>query len=72
LFLYLRVSDFNELLRNFAASKLSRRWQEKMATIFEPVPSLNSGKDFAVMQEVFFMSGAEAKYELSLEKTNAE
>ena len=43
-----------------------------MATIFEPVPSLNSGKDFAVMQEVFFMSGAEAKYELSLEKTNAE
>jgi L-rhamnose mutarotase len=29
LFLYLRVSDFNELVRNFAASELSRRWYRR-------------------------------------------
>lgn len=58
LFLYLRVPDFEELLRKLAASDVNRRWQERMAPIFEPVPSLQAGEILAMMEEVFFMPGA--------------
>ena len=57
LFLYLRVRDFDELLQKLAASAVNRRWQERMAPLFEPVASLRSGESFATMEEVFFMPG---------------
>ena len=57
LFLYLRVPDFDELQRKLAASDINRRWQEKMAPIFEPVLSLQPGEQLAMMEEVFFMPG---------------
>ncbi len=59
LFLYLRVPDFDDLLRRLAASDVNHRWQEQMAPIFEPVPSLKPGETLATMEEVFFMPGAE-------------
>lgn len=58
LFLYLRVPDFEDLLRRLAASDVNRRWQETMAPIFEPVPSLQAGETLAMMEEVFFMPGS--------------
>lgn len=57
LFLYMHVPDFAELLRKLSASDVNRRWQETMAPLFEPVPSLRPGEPFAVMEEVFYMPG---------------
>lgn len=58
LFLYLRVPDFDELQRRLSASEVNRRWQERMALIFEPVLSLQPGEELAMMEEVFYMPGA--------------
>ncbi len=60
LFLSLRVPDFAELLRRLEASEVNGRWQAFMAPMFEPVPSLRPGETFAVMEEVFYMSGWES------------
>ncbi len=61
LFLYLRVPDFEELLRKLSVSQVNLRWQERMAPIFEPVPSLKPGETLAMMEEVFFMPGVSAQ-----------
>ncbi len=42
-----------------AASAVDQRWQATMAPLFEPVPSLQPGERFAMMQEVFYMEGDE-------------
>lgn len=57
LFLYMRVPDFDVLLAQMAASDVNRRWQATMAPFFEPVPSLQPGEPFAMMEEIFFMPG---------------
>ena len=58
LFLYLRVPDFDHLMQQLAGSAVNRRWQETMAPLFEPVPSLMPGETLAMMEEVFFLPGA--------------
>jgi L-rhamnose mutarotase len=57
LFLYMHVPDFDLLTERLAASDVNRRWQEKMAPLFEPVPGLEAHERFAMMREVFFMAG---------------
>lgn len=57
LFLYMHVPDFDRLTERLAASDVNRRWQEKMAPLFEPVPDLQPNETFAMMREVFFMPG---------------
>lgn len=57
LFLYMHVPDFQKLTSQLAASDVNRRWQEKMAPLFEPVPGLRPGETLAMMSEVFFMKG---------------
>lgn len=57
LFLYLRVADYGELTKLLAASDVNRRWQQKMAPLFEPVLDLQPGEAQAMMQEVFFLQG---------------
>ena len=57
LFLTLRVPSFDKLLRQLEASEVNLRWQKTMAPLFEPVPSLQPGESFAMMEEVFFMPG---------------
>ncbi len=55
LFLYMQVADFHAaqaLLKNDPANL---RWQAKMAELFEPVPDLQPGEDFAMMEEVFYL-----------------
>jgi L-rhamnose mutarotase len=58
LFLYMRVPDFDQLLKNLAASDVNQRWQREMAPLFEPVPDLAANESVARMQEVFFMPGS--------------
>ncbi len=57
LFLTLRVPDFSRLLTQLAESDVNRRWQEKMAPLFEPVPDLADNETLATMTEVFYMPG---------------
>ena len=57
LVLYMLVPDFDLFLARMANSEVDRRWQEFMAPIFEPVPSLAPGERLARMQEVFYMPG---------------
>lgn len=57
LFLYMLVPDFSSFLATMAKSNVNQRWQQTMAPLFEPVPSLAPGEPFAMMQEVFFMPG---------------
>jgi L-rhamnose mutarotase len=58
LFLYMHIPDFAEVTERLAASDTNRRWQATMAPLFEPVPDLEPGETFAMMREVFFMSGS--------------
>lgn len=59
LFLMLHVPDFDELIKRLEGSEANRRWQQKMAPLFEPVPSMQPGEAYAMMHEVFFMSGVD-------------
>ena len=65
LFLYLRVPDISILTEQLNNSEVNRRWQEKMAPVFEPVPSLRSGEALAFMDEVFFLPGRSSNGTLS-------
>jgi L-rhamnose mutarotase len=58
LFLYMLVPDFEALQRALSKSEVDRRWQQTMAPLFEPVPSLRPGEQVAMMEEVFYMPGA--------------
>ncbi len=60
LFLYLLVPDFKIFLERMDDADVNRRWQQRMAPLFEPVPSLQPGERYATMQEVFYMCGSES------------
>ena len=55
--LYMLVPDFQMFLDRLAQSDVDRRWQQTMAPLLEPVPSLKKGETFAMMTEVFYMRG---------------
>jgi L-rhamnose mutarotase len=57
LFLYMRVPNYEQVAKQLAASEVNQRWQQKMASLFEPVLDLQSGGHKAMMDEVFFMQG---------------
>ncbi|ADV83538.1 L-rhamnose mutarotase [Terriglobus saanensis] len=57
LFLYMEVLSFDSFLQYLDESEVDRRWQQEMADLFVQVPSLRSGERFAMMNEVFHMSG---------------
>ncbi len=59
LFLYLRVPNMDAFFKHMDNADVNRRWQQAMAPLFEPVLSLQPGERFAMMQEVFYMSGVE-------------
>jgi len=61
LFLYMQVPDFQHVLRCMAASEVNQRWQRAMAPLFEPVPGKRPDEPFAMMTEVFYMSGREGE-----------
>jgi len=57
LFLYMQVWDFQHVLSCMAASEVNQRWQQAMAPLFEPVPGKHPDETFAMMTEVFHMTG---------------
>ena len=59
LFLYLKVDDFDQFLERMKRSVANQKWQAMMSDFFEPVADLKAGENFAMMREVFFMSGIE-------------
>jgi len=73
LFLYLQVPNFGELQRQLAGSEVNRRWQERIAPIFEPVLSLKDGEGLAMMEEVSLWQGsiANAAHALAMFRTLA-
>lgn len=58
LFLYMRVPDFRQVVARMSASEINQRWQRAMAPLFEPVPGMRPDEPFAMMKEVFYMSGS--------------
>ena len=60
LFLVLCVPNWDKLMEQLAGSEINLRWQQTMAPLFEPVPSLQPGETFATMDEVFYMEGGPA------------
>ncbi len=57
LFLYLHAPERATLFKQLGASDVNQRWQARMASIFEPVPTLGAGESPAFMEEVFFFQG---------------
>jgi L-rhamnose mutarotase len=57
LFLYMHVPDYDQVTKRLAASEVNRRWQQRMAPLFEAVLDVQPGEALAMMHEVFFMPG---------------
>jgi len=55
LLLVLRVDDFEKAWNELDRDPVNQRWQEFMGRLFEPVPGIDPGERFAMMQEVFHL-----------------
>ncbi len=55
LFLVMQVHDFDSAWRRLDRDPTNLKWQREMAEYFEPVPDLQPGERFAMMNEVFYM-----------------
>ena len=55
LFLVMQVLDFDSAWRKLDSDPTNLKWQREMAEYFEPVPDLQPGERFAMMNEVFYM-----------------
>ena len=55
LFLVMQVDDFDAAWRSLDKDPTNLKWQQEMGKLFEPVPGLKPGEQFAMMNEVFYM-----------------
>jgi L-rhamnose mutarotase len=55
LFLVMQVDDFDAAWRALDQDATNLKWQQEMASLFEPVPGLKPGEKFAMMKEVFYL-----------------
>lgn len=55
LVLVMEVENFDAAWDALANDETNRKWQEKMAPIFDVVPGLKPGERFAMMREVFYL-----------------
>jgi L-rhamnose mutarotase len=55
LFLVMQVVDFDAAWRALDRDPTNLKWQQEMSLLFEPVPGLEPGEKFAMMQEVFYL-----------------
>ncbi len=55
LVLVMDVHDFDTAWNVLDRDPANLKWQEKMSTIFEPVPGQRPGERFAMMKEVFYL-----------------
>lgn len=54
----MHLPDFEEVTARRAQSEVYCQWRQEVAQLFEDVPGLEPGEPFAMMREVFFMSGS--------------
>lgn len=55
LFLFMHVDDFDAAWRALDRDPTNLKWQQEMASLFDPVPGLKPGEKFAMMKEVFYL-----------------
>ncbi len=55
LVLVMDVENFDAAWDALDQDLVNRKWQEKMATIFEPISGLKPGERFPMMKEVFYL-----------------
>ncbi len=55
LFLFMHVENFDRTWDFLDRDPVNQRWQKEMARFWEPVPDLQPGERFAIMQEVFYL-----------------
>jgi L-rhamnose mutarotase len=55
LFLCMQVDDFQQAWSVIDTHPVNQRWQEQMASLFEPVAHLEPGERFPMMREVFYL-----------------
>jgi len=55
LFLVMQVENFHAAWDELAKDPVNLRWQAEMSKLFEPVPGLQPGERFAMMEEVFYL-----------------
>ena len=55
LFLFMHIQDFNAAWQALNQDPVNLKWQQEMATLFEPVPDLKPDEQFAMMKEVFYL-----------------
>jgi L-rhamnose mutarotase len=53
--LVLTVDDLDKAFAELDKDPVNQRWQEFMAPLWEPVPDLQEGERFAMLQEVFYL-----------------
>ncbi len=54
----MHLPDFEEVTARRAQSEVNCQWRQEVARLFEDVPGLEPGEPFAMMRELFFMSGS--------------
>jgi len=55
LVLVMEVDDFEAAWKELDQDPTNKKWQEYMAPLFDVVPDLVPGEQFAMMREVFFL-----------------
>jgi L-rhamnose mutarotase len=55
LVLVMHVDDFDAAWHALDQDPTNLKWQEEMASLFEPLPGLKPGERFAMMNEVFYL-----------------
>ena len=58
LLLTMHLPDFEEVTARQVQSEIKCPWRQEVASLFEDVHGLAPGEPFAMMREVFFMSGS--------------
>jgi L-rhamnose mutarotase len=51
----MQVVDFDAAWGALDRDPTNLKWQQEMSLLFEPVPGLEPGETFAMMQEVFYL-----------------
>jgi L-rhamnose mutarotase len=52
---YLETADFEQALRQMAATDVNRRWQAEMAGFFEGIPGRKADEQMELIPEVFHL-----------------
>ena len=54
-FLYMQVDNFKRAWSLVDRNPVNQLWQERMSSLFEPMPELEPGERFPMMRQVFYL-----------------